>query len=233
MHAFDLSHPNLSAFLFKEDLISSNINWKVRLGMLLVPLGSIIPRVYLARLLKNVLDSNKELKNTLSFFEVPMEYQFLLLDYFLKHPELQSDRVMGENNTFTVGNETYNKIVLCPQSIDFGYKNLDEAGVFYNRAPFKPIAKQVGDLFYSIYTYYRFQLQPDDQNPRKLQLATIEGNTESLRHDKLFEIYPFMGLNTQNYSLNKLRGITGKTGLLDKFFSAFDGQETAQRQIVC
>lgn len=226
MHALDLSHPNLSAFLFKADLFSSMINWKLRLKTLLVPILSILPDRIIANQVKKIFDENPFIKNTLSFYETPIEYQFLLVDYFLKNPSSIQDCMVTAQNELSFDGETYNKIVLCPLTIDFGYKNLNEDGVFYNKAPYKPIAKQLGDLFYSIYTYYRFELVPDN-NPRKLQLQEINKPFEEIKQEKLFEIYPFMGLNTQNYPLEKLKGTATKIGLLEKYFSNFKHSDTA------
>jgi len=229
MHALDLSHPNLSAFLFKEDLISSVINWKIRLATLIVPLGAFLPKRFIVRQIKSILDENTFIKNTLSFYEIPIEYQFLLVDYFLKYPEKQGDIIVGTNNEFSINGELFDKIVLCPLAIDFGYKNMNEQGVFYNKAPFKPIAKQLGDLFYAIRTYYRFNLGIDD-NPLKLKLIDHNKTLDESKQEKLFEIYPFMGLNTQNYTLDKLKGEEDKPGLLDKYFSNFRFNESPQQR---
>jgi hypothetical protein len=270
MHLFDLSHPNLSAFIFRKDLIDTLIKGmltkkKVRWGIVALPLLFalilLLPGIYhiiftilfvvfgiviycflgklsdlIARAIKTFADKNIFIKNTLSFYEIPIEYQFLLMDYFLKNTENKDDTIV-ENEELTVDEKKYNKIVLCPHSIDFGYKNINEAGVFYNKAPFKPIAKQLGDLFYAIYTYYRFNLEePLDNDSHKLVLTdlnpTLDKKERKQKHEeikatKIFEIYPFMGLNPANYSLNDLRGTAEKEGLLDKYFSQFDGKESA------
>jgi hypothetical protein len=146
----DLSHPNLSAFLFKDDLLKSFINWKTRLVLLLAPIGAVLPERYIVKQMKRIISKNIFVKNTLSFYEIPIEYQFLLLDYFLKKPNKAADTMVDFNNEFCIDGVFYDKMVLCPLAIDFGYKNIDELGVFYNKAPFKPIAKQLGDLYYAI-----------------------------------------------------------------------------------
>lgn len=225
MHAFDLSHPNLSAFVLRKGLIDSLLTCKTRW---LLPIVAILPRLTLDKA-KKYLKEHPFIKNTLAFYEIPIEYQFLLVDYFLKNPNNTDDIVVGPNNVFKVDDDEFSKIVMCPLAIDFGYSRINEEGVFYNKAPYKPIAKQVGDLFYSIKTYYRFNLVPDPNNPLKLKLEEITGKTlEDIKREKLFEIYPFMGLNTQNYSLEDLKGENGKQGLLDKYFSNFTADETAQ-----
>lgn len=235
MHAFDLSHPNLSAFIFNEDLLKSLWDWKFRAGLLLAPVFSFLPNRLLTGLIKKVGTKNPYVKNTLSFYDIPIEYQFLLLDYFLKYPDKEEDVVVEEDNRFTVEGEDFDKMVLCPLTIDFGYKNINEEGIFYNKAPFKPIAKQVGDLFYSIHTYYRFDLKMPEEKERnradrlsgaKLKLEEIDKPLTDIKKEKLFEIYPFMGLNTQNYTMEELRG-KPYTGLLEKYFRDFDKNDTA------
>ncbi|MBN2486150.1 MAG: amidohydrolase family protein [Bacteroidales bacterium] len=226
MHAFDLSHPNLVSFLFRDDLFDKIPNRKIRKISLLGPVGLLLPGL-IKKGLKKIIEENLYIKNTLSFYEIPIEYQFLLVDYFLKSPDNPLDKIVETNNEFVVDGETCNKIVLCPLSIDFGYKNIDQSGVFYNKAPQKPIAKQIGDLFLSINTYYRFELSPGDY-AQKLQLKEIKKPLDEIKQDKLFEIYPFMGLNTQNYTLDKLKGTASETGLLDKYFSEFSNSESPE-----
>lgn len=227
MHVFDLSHPNLSAFILRKGLLDSLLTCKIRW---LLPVVALLPKLCIGKV-KEYLKDHPFLKNTLSFYEIPIEYQFLLVDYFLKSPNNTKDIIVGENNVFKVDDEEYSKIVLCPLAVDFGYRRINEDGLFYNKAPYKPIAKQVGDLFYSIRTYYRFNLAPDPVNPQKLQLVEIvDKSFEQIKQEKLFEIYPFMGLNTQNYTLKRLNGTDGKTGLLDKYFSNFRGDESAQQR---
>lgn len=227
MHAFDLSHPNLLAFISRKGLIESVFekNCKTRLGLFY---GAIFHDAFIAKI-KDYLKGNPYIKNTLSFFEIPIEFQFLLLEYYLKNPNDAKDIIVGQNNEFTINNETYNKIILCPLTVDFGYDRLDDKDTFYNRTPAKPIAKQIGDLFYSIHTYYHFSLTQHIVFKDKLQLDKITNRPlDDIKREKLFEIYPFMGLNTRNYSLEILSGKNGKSGLLDKYFSNFSKDESAE-----
>ncbi|MGE5604629.1 MAG: amidohydrolase family protein, partial [Bacteroidota bacterium] len=65
---------------------------------------------------------------------------------------------------------------------DFGYKGRTDPGIYYNLPSQKPIAEQVCDLFNGIRKYTK-----ESKN-------------------RLFEIYPFLGLNTQNYPLDDETG---------------------------
>jgi hypothetical protein len=71
------------------------------------------------------------------------------------------------------------KYVLTPLMMDFGHKGMDNLQkIHYSKIYRKPIAGQVIDLLNGIKDY---QLK---------------------KGEKLLEVYPFLGLNTQNYSLN-------------------------------
>ncbi len=87
--------------------------------------------------------------------------------------------------------------------------------------PKHPIAKQTGDIFYAIRTYFRFELE-EKPGKNKFKLSKETQNWYTKRDSKLFEIYPFMGLNTQNYTLDEL------IKLLDKFFKDFHKEEKAE-----
>ena len=261
MHAFDLSHPNLSVFLQRSDLILGLFKTKPKrkgkrakkdssykkiikavlfaliafvLFALTVAVSPLILLVISIILTKNIVqffpfDGNfmDSLKNagislvqwflnlsfvkkgiekamrTLTFFEIPMEYQFLILEYFL-NPE--------KKEKINIGGVDYDKIVLCPLIIDFGKKGISE-GVFYNLTPKRPTVTQTGDLLYAIRTYYRFNVKVENE---KMDLENIE-NWESEKGKKLFEIYPFMGIDTQNYdSWEEIK----KT--LDRYFKNFE-----------
>jgi len=52
----------------------------------------------------------------------------------------------------------FDKIVLCPLLIDFGYKNLNNKDCFYNLPPAKPIVNQVVDLINALWFYYNYDL---------------------------------------------------------------------------
>jgi len=157
----------------------------------------------------------KKVTQTLSFFEIPLEYQFLVLDYHLK-----DEMKMNDKKQLIVGNNAYDKIVLCPLIMDFGRKNISE-GLFYKYTPKSPIANQVGDLLYAIRTYYRFDVMVKDNK----MFLTDEIDLEDGKREKLFEIYPFMGLNTQNY--DKWEDIEK---VLKNYFDDFKKDDAAQER---
>ncbi|GHT11850.1 hypothetical protein FACS189426_14350 [Bacteroidia bacterium] len=227
MHVFDLSHPNLSAFILKKDLIDSvikSIKWWWRLllvpvgalvGVLVGALGAVCPNKlrdmiwwFLTKKDNNGKSSMDKISDTLSFFEIPHEYQFLVMD-----------ELLARNNPL---NGLYDKIVLCPLIIDFGYKNLDRDGGNFNFSPKHPIAKQTGDLLYAIRTYYRFNLKIENG---KLNLDREIPDWQTKKSEKQFEIYPFMGLDTRNYDEPK-----DIQKLLDKYFSKFSNEPAEERR---
>jgi hypothetical protein len=240
MHAFNLSHPNLSVFFNREDLLNKVIGGLnfIKSFLLIIALAVLSPLIALClllyalftmqnlkRVIKKLINYILDLKSisgavnqifrTLSFYEIPMEYQFLVLDYYLRSKEPKFNH---ESDQLTIGKERYDKIVLCPLVIDFGRKNIP-AGFFYNFSPKSPIANQVGDLLYAIRTYYRFDIEEING---KLRLSS-EINLEEGKRTKLFEIYPFMGLDPQNH--DKWEDIKS---LLDKYFTDFEKDESAE-----
>jgi hypothetical protein len=135
--------------------------------------------------------------------EGAIEYHFLYTEYFL----LKEKRYFGGSN-----NARYNKIVLCPLIMDFGYKGMDKPDYFYNFPPAKPVVNQVLDLLNAIYFYYNFDVIIHPDKPEKFKLIP----TATPKEKKLFEIYPFLGINTQNYDLSEI------TELFDKYFRGYE-----------
>lgn len=223
MHALNLSHPNLTAYIFREDLISNlideNLGVKARLGLLA---GAFIPKNIIKKQIEKLLTSGNPspkgvVGNCLSFFEIPLEYQFLVLEYFLKEgtPVISNDQ-----NQIKIEDTTYDKLLLCPLVIDFGYKNITNS-IFYNLTPKRPITNQVGDLLYAIRTYYRFNLKVRN---KKMRLSDEIPDSQARKHEKLFEIYPFMGLDTRNYTLKATQQ------LLTKYFCNFSSTESGEER---
>jgi len=220
MHALNLSHPNLSAMLLRDDirnffagLLAAN-----KLELAALGFGANTSPVISAWLIKRLLNDAKKkplirAANCLSFFEIPMEYQFLVLEYFLKNGEPQ---ILHDKKQVVIGDTAYDKIALCPLVIDFGYKSSSKS-VYYKLSPKRPIANQVGDLLYAIRTYYRFDLIVEGD---KISLSQDYGVSKKRKQEKLFDIFPFMGLDTRNYSLEEIRG------LLEKYFREFSADDT-------
>jgi len=249
MHAFNLSHPGLSVFLQRSDLIDSLFKstpddkskrksfakWLRKiLVYLLIVTGIIILIPFLIILSPFILIFGKKIikslvqiafnfkciksfigkaMRTLTFFEIPLEYQFLVLDYYLK----QKMEYRKDEQQIFIGRTPYKKIVLCPLVIDFGRKNIQD-GVFYKLTPKTPVANQVGDLLYAIRTYCRFEV---DVNGDKMRLSKEIPDWEDHKTEKLFEIYPFMGIDPANYDdWNEIEK------LLDKYFAEFEKNDS-------
>ena len=223
-HILNLSHPNLTAYLFRPDLkqqlaqlLKDNRFDLAKLGLGSLILPSLTKNAIHEKLMKGEKALINVIVNCLSFMEVPMEYQFLVLEYFLK---TGSPTLLNKQRQLEINGTAYDKIVLCPLVIDFGYKNMS-SGIFYGLSPKRPIASQVGDLLYAIKTYYRFNLEVKE---KRMHLSKEIPDFQACKHEKLFEIYPFMGLDTRNYTLKEIRG------LLYKYFPNFSKSESGEER---
>jgi hypothetical protein len=218
-HLFDLSHPNILAFLLRDDLITKTAVKKIlgRLPILLKVLPLWVASIFPGKISGKVKDYLKHdtgnILNLLSVMEGASEYHFLYTEYFL----LNEKRHFGKSQ-----NARYKKIVICPLIIDFGYKGMSKPDCFYNFPPAKPVVNQVLDLLNAIYFYYNYDLIIHPEKPEKFKLIP----TTSTKDQKLFEIYPFLGLNTQNYDLSEI------AGLFDKYFRGYENDtDPFSRQI--
>ncbi len=216
-HVFDLSHANLLAFLLRDDLADKGL--VRRILKRIPPFIKIAPTLLfglfpgkIARKIREFLQNDsKNFRNLLSVMESAIEYHFLYIEYFL----LKEKKYFGNTDTCR-----YNKIVLCPQLIDFGYKNLNNNDCFYNIPPSKPIINQVVDLFNAIWFYYNFEiiLHPDKER----RLKVIPGSIP--KQEKLFEIYPFLGINTRNYDLDEM------AEMFEKYFRGYENDTPSIRK---
>lgn len=181
-HAFNLSHPNLMAvvqrFKFPTFLV---------LGVYYI-LGPFLPII-----LVNFLEKKKIVKrmqNLLSVMENDIGSLFLLMEECIKSGE----NPLYQNGQLQIGGNTYQKMVLTPLMMDFGYKNMLNHDLHYQKPPQKPIVEQVVDVFNGIKSYQ-----------------------EVTQGDGFFEIYPFLGINTKNYSQHQVET------MLDKYFRDYKG----------
>ncbi len=166
----------------------------------------------------------EQIVDTVSFFEIPHEYQFLVMEHYLKNCDEKS--IEDSNNKIRVGDNCYDKIIICPLVIDFGYKNIPKQ-VHYSITPNHPVDNQIGDMFYAIRTYCRFKLELNkEKNKFKLSDEILEWYDR--RDERTFEIYPFLGLDTQHY--NDVEEIKN---LLDKYFRDFKKEDTAEHRRGC
>ncbi len=162
----------------------------------------------------NLIMRKNRARNLLSFMESSIKYDFLIVEHFLKTKE---PTMVSKNNTLMMEDFEFDKIVLCPLVMDFGYKNLQNEYIFYNIPPQKPVTAQTRDLFAAIKTYYTHEIFHENKN-RMTSFSIVSSN--KTKEEKLFEIYPFMGLNTKNYTIEE----TDK--MLKKYFGDFQKDDT-------
>jgi hypothetical protein len=196
-HAMNLAHPNLLAF-------TRRINWQLLLlASPLTPLAALFG----AHRVKNVL-------NLLSVMENDAGAFFMMVEYCLRQ---QGDLV--RDGRITIGDESFDRMVITPLMMDFGFKNI-LSDTFYRIPPRKPIITQVEDVFNGIADYWAHEVQA----------ATQDGNTVYNVVDRdpnvppLFEIYPFLGINTRNYTLKEI------DTMLEKYFGEYHGDHAAFRE---
>lgn len=215
-HAFDLSHPNLLAFILREDLISKgsvkDFLRKLPCLMNLAPIGlfKMFPGKIAAGIRNFIEHDAARFRNLLTMMENQIEYHFLLTDYYLKKAGIPD---MPDGNKI-------DKVVLCPLLMDFGYKNLKNSNVFYDLPPAKPVAGQVADLINAIRFYYTYDMVVHPVKKGQLMLVKSTGE----KKDKLFLIFPFLGINTRNYDLLEIKA------LIDKYFAGYENdRDPAER----
>lgn len=192
-HVLNLSHPNILAFLGRVDL---------RIVMLAGSLIGPLVTFFAGQRIKRIL-------NLLSVMENDAANLFLMLEYSLRHwTTAQGRPPLARDGKLMIGETPYDRLVLLPLLIDFGCKNI-RAGSFYRIPPQKPIVEQVVDLFHGIATYTRQELADGPAgHPEKAARQT----------PPLFEIFPFVGINTKNYTLEEV------DALLQKYFSDYAGR---------
>lgn len=213
-HAYNLSHPNLSAFA--DRFLTKHKEESDKKKTLHERINSLFK--FPTRAL-----------NVLSIMDNDLGDYFLYINYYLYNSE--------EEKTFP---EITNcqKIVLCPLVVDFGLeeKQFDtkfEQNMFYKLPPQKPVNKQISDLFKGIKFYFENDLKVSSvvkqgKTIYDISHININASGETLEHAKkrkLFEIYPFLGINTQNCELAELKV------KLDKFFSKYDSLNTSQEEL--
>ncbi|HDS05514.1 MAG TPA: amidohydrolase [Deltaproteobacteria bacterium] len=194
-HAFNLSHPNLLAFISRMNL---------HLLLMTTPVSAPMMGLF---------GWDKKIKNLLTMVENDIGNYFLILEYYLrKSPHVRVNYLMSGDSQY-VREDTYHKIALCPLIMDFGYKNI-LSNTFYRVPAQKPVAEQTTDLLNGINFYNRNDLRVIE-SPGKIPRVT---HARADKKEKLCEIYPFLGLNTANYTLS------GIIKLLDEYFCDYDGK---------
>lgn len=149
--------------------------------------------------------------NLLVVMENDIGSTFLLLENCLREPE----NPLLAGHELRVGGATYSKIILTPLMMDFGYKGNRPAGegrirrFHYDMRAGKPIVEQVVDVFRAIRTY----VETESTTALEKKFPALGTDTQ-----RVFEIYPFLGLNPANYTLESL------TKLTNKYFDTYTGQ---------
>src|SRR3990172_3048056 len=136
-HAFNLSHPHFTAFI-------QRLNQNFFLTRTLLP-GS------LAALLNT--NKIKRIENMLSLMDNDIGNYFLIMEYFLKDKE----KGILNKGFLQIDSHVYEKIVLTPLIVDFGFKNYSMNN-FYNIPSKKPIMRQTVDLLNGIKKYARSEI---------------------------------------------------------------------------
>jgi Amidohydrolase len=201
MHAFNLSHPNLTAFLNRVEINK------------LLTVNSVFGSIIGLYLKLTAGDKIKKIKNLLSLMDNDIGSMFLILEHELIHSSLYVD---GKIN---IAGVSYDKIILTPMIIDFGYKGKNKnIGIAYNRPPQKPIRSQINDLFAGIRFYLQNELTEVTKDGEKALKTKALPTADVLNNkaQKLFEIYPFMGINPDLYKPEKFNKI------IDKYFDKYE-----------
>ncbi len=198
MHAFNLSHPYYRAFIkrFRVDLLL------VIAGFISIP--AFIPGIrriilfFVNRMLRKI-------RNLLSVMENDIGSFFLLTENCVREKQnpLLTDRGLH------IGDKTYRRVVLTPLMMDFGRKGIEEdKEIHYSRPSEKPIVEQVTDVFNAIRKYRNAVSSPD-----LLEKYPFLGADTT----RVFEIYPFLGLNPKNYDRPRIER------MLEKYFGEYAG----------
>ncbi len=215
MHAFNLSHPYLGAFIARF-----NAGLLLAFSPLIAPIALLImrlPRWPVLRLPADWIENKLNLtKNLLAVMENDIGSVFLLLENCLR------ENSMLNNVGLHVGDNTYTRYVLTPLIMDFGYKGIRDSTIHYNEPCRKPIRDQVIDVFNSIHYYVEFRYS-DKYADVFPYLKADDNGCETLR---IFEIYPLIGINTKNYEMDEIKV------LLDKYFKDYTGSRESLAQNV-
>lgn len=188
MHAMDLSHPNLLAFLNRIN----GLGMKLILGGIAEPLLG---------------EKEEKMLNLLTVMENSIEDYFCLMEYFLKTKE-----PVVEEGAFHAAGTEFRTILITPLIMDFGLKHI-QTKTFYDVATGKPVVEQSADILRAIAKYCNCQIVQKGSDRTDVEI--INRNSP-----QLFEIYPFMGMNTRNYELPKLKV------LLDRCFGEYTGHRS-------
>ncbi len=196
-HAFTLSHPDITAFLNR-----------VNLNKITLPIAG-----FLGGILSLVTDVDDRIRNLLSMMENDLGNFFLYLEYYLRNST--TERSLSQITD-------YNKIILTPLMVDFGYNAPTNRKILYSLPPQKPVINQVADLFQGIQKYYNYDISITKNASKQIEIDYLPTTKEK----KLFEIYPFVGINPRLY-----RDEEHLSKFLNKYFSEYASPASAPKQL--
>lgn len=128
----------------------------------------------------SIMSGSKRMMNLLCLMEHSIGNQFQLLEDDLKGKFRQDGAPpFLDSRGMRLGNRRYKRIILAPMLMDFGDKHLDSE-LYYNAPPKRSIERYLDDVLRGIHEYHK------------------------ARPDGILEIYPFLGINTTNYTLGGL-----------------------------
>ena len=214
LHVFNLSHPYFRAFISRFNfrfmlVLAPVLAW----GVTIMTTTPILRRL----VVKKFLNMIYRVKNLLSVMENDAGSCFLLLENCLR------ENGMLDEEGLHIGEETYSKIVLTPLMMDFRYKgreadsqNKDIKYIHYKEHSRKPIKEQVIDVFNGIRDYINFR---NDEKYKESFPYLVAKNGQPTK--RIFEIYPFLGINTKSYSKEEI------SELMEKYFDSYEGNRSA------
>lgn len=220
LHAFNISHPYLHIFLERFDInarvnsmISSLKNpFRIIVYTFLLWIAwaaAFIPRLG-SRLSLFIMKKINPANNLISVMENDVGSFFLLIENCLReHGRL-------DNKGLMVSGKRYSRIVLTPLMMDFEHRRLDieKRKFHYNRLSKKPIGEQIVDVSNAIKKYKEFEYT--DEFEKQFPSLKLDDSGENTK--RLFEIYPFLGINTKNYKSEE-----AIRQLLNKYFAKYKG----------
>ncbi|MDD5036453.1 MAG: amidohydrolase family protein, partial [Methylococcaceae bacterium] len=210
MHAMDLSHPNLLAFINRID----GLGLKLVLGGLAEPF---------------LRKQEQKTLNLLTVMENPIEDYFILMEYFLKSKQ----PVVDPKGSFKIGDHEFDTLLLTPLIMDFDFKNI-KTNTFYNMALGKPVVGQTADVLNAIKKYRTCEFALRINGSGNSQ----EGISIPRTSRPLFEIYPFMGINPRKYEITRfqdllMRCFSGYTGHRKDLYANMGNFDGRVENIAC
>jgi hypothetical protein len=203
MHVFNLSHPNLSAFM-KRFKINSFLQFGPLVGLVMLVVAIPPFKQLFGNWVENKLG---KMKNLLAVMEDDTDGVFLLIENCLKENGLL------DNAGLHINGKTYSRYVLTPLMMDFGVKGKMDKNIHYKEPCRKLIRRQVYDVFSAIKYYYKFDYKKDEKKNLKRYPYIKAGDK------RIFEIYPFIGMNPKNYDSEE-----ELLSILEKYFKDYKGK---------